>query len=212
MGIFTTTTQGYYGDQTQGLGPEVISLAAKRPGRYMIGAKYFSSGRGRMELNVVKANSYSDPEKCFQGKNWCFFFYQIGFKFGIWRVPSSDKSTTLYPMISMIPRCNGCIPWYRVSTTNVWWKTSGRAFLCRCEWLVAGRNPAKRQKNTFYCVKMLVVTVGPCVSEEGNHIENALIVLSWWWISNNWRFQCLRNIFSEFRNGFGSDYHWHVLV
>lgn len=35
---------GYYGDQTQGLGPEVIALAATRPGRYCIGAKYFSTG------------------------------------------------------------------------------------------------------------------------------------------------------------------------
>jgi len=34
----------YYGDQRSGLGPEVISLAAKRPGRYRIGAKYFSTG------------------------------------------------------------------------------------------------------------------------------------------------------------------------
>ena len=48
------TSQGYYGDQRSGLGPEVISLAAKRPGRYRIGAKYFSTGWG--EPDVVKAN------------------------------------------------------------------------------------------------------------------------------------------------------------
>ena len=41
MGFFS----GYYSDQTQGLGPEVVSLAAAaRPGRYRVGAKYFSSG------------------------------------------------------------------------------------------------------------------------------------------------------------------------
>lgn len=35
----------YYSDQTQGLGPEVVSVARDaRPGRYRIGVKYFSSG------------------------------------------------------------------------------------------------------------------------------------------------------------------------
>ena len=35
---------GYYSDQTQGLGPEVVSMAARQPGLYRIGVKYFSSG------------------------------------------------------------------------------------------------------------------------------------------------------------------------
>lgn len=49
-----------YSDQTQGLGPEVVSLSAQRPGTYRVGVKYFSSGamgasRGTVLIRQMKA-------------------------------------------------------------------------------------------------------------------------------------------------------------
>lgn len=51
----TSTELGlsYYSDQTQGLGPEVVSLTAQRPGRYRIGVKYFSSGASGASRGTV---------------------------------------------------------------------------------------------------------------------------------------------------------------
>lgn len=57
----------YYSDQTQGLGPEVVSVASARPGRYRIGVKYFSSGamgasRGTVLVRqMVAGKVHGDP-------------------------------------------------------------------------------------------------------------------------------------------------------
>lgn len=201
------TSQGYYGDQRSGLGPEVISLAAKRPGRYRIGAKYFSTGWGWTGCSESKPWGVFVLKKRFQHENCTlrFFFYKSGLKFGISKVPSSDY-TTVYPIIShdiygyyirnfqfsnpsllqldnakrrfLSKFCLSGAMGASRGTVLVRQMSGGKPVAepwCRCEWLVAGccrkESSKTAKKHIFTAWKCCLL--GPCVSEEGNHLESS---------------------------------------
>lgn len=124
-------------------------MAAKRPGRYRIGAKYFSTGWGLQQRVFVKQtlrvfglkNGFQDEfparveilesQKSKKSDHTTVLSHDIH-GYYIRNLPVFQHVPTLHLQLENAKRrfrCNGCIPWYGVSTTNVWWKTSGRAMV-----------------------------------------------------------------------------------